>query len=410
MDVIYTFLVDFARPQRTNELLVMLDDHMSRVCRFILMNNGKPMDVSEVDAVSVNAILPTDETIVAEAALSVDDDENPINEVIFRIPSSMTSAIGKTVCTISLLDMDTGNVGRKISSFEFYVQTRNELNSNEEDDDDDIAGLKDLMERAAEAIEVVEQLSAQTALPNPYPLRFLNLGLETINYNGSVLVELDFQNALTRLTAAEGDIDALELAVPTKITGTGIADNDSTNDATYALSAKVGKTHGDEIDGLTTRMGTAEGNITDLGTAVATKITGSGIADNDSTNDATYALSAKVGKTHGDEIDALALRMTAAETLAAAFTSFTIETTDWSSTTTTVDSIAYYTYTKTLTKVYSAHPFVSLGAAGTIPTDTEKANYNLIKGAIANTTANTITFYAIAVPQVDLVMMVREAA
>ena len=249
MDVIYPFLVDFARPQRTNELLVMEDDHLSRVCRFILMNNGKKMDVSEVDAVSVNAVLPDDSTIVAEAELSVDDDDNPINEVIFRVPSSMTSAVGKTVCTISLLDMDTGNVGRRISSFEFYINTRNELNSNEEDDDDEMAGLRDLLERAAEAIEIVEQLAAQTALPNPYPLRVLNLGESTINYNGSVLVELDFGDVISRVAALEEAFPAGCRIIAQAITDNGVSTAYNDSPSTFATNIGLIRSDGDAAAG-----------------------------------------------------------------------------------------------------------------------------------------------------------------
>jgi len=213
MDIMYTFLVDFARPQRTNELLVMQNDALTRVARFVLMNNGKALDVSDVDAVTINAVLPDESRITAEASLLTDDDDEPLNEIIYAIPASMTSAIGKTVVNISLYSRPANADPKLLNSFEFYINTRNELNQDDGDDGDDYAGIRDLINRSIEAVALVEQLIARSTLPNPYPLRII-LEDTTYNYDGSHMVTVDFGNLLSRIDDMLRRIIALEEAFP----------------------------------------------------------------------------------------------------------------------------------------------------------------------------------------------------
>lgn len=213
MDIMYTFLVDFARPQRTNELLVMQNDALTRVARFVLMNNGKALDVSDVDAVTINAVLPDESRITAEASLLTDDDDEPLNEIIYAIPASMTSAIGKTVVNISLYSRPANADPKLLNSFEFYINTRNELNRDDGDDDDDYAGIRDLINRSIEAVALVEQLIARSTLPNPYPLRII-LEDTTYNYDGSHMVTVDFGNLLSKIDDMLRRIIALEQAFP----------------------------------------------------------------------------------------------------------------------------------------------------------------------------------------------------
>lgn len=206
MNIVYPFFVDFARPQRTNELRTMQLDNKTRIARFILMNDGSPLDISEIDSISINAVLPNSQRITDDTAtLAVDEDGDPINEIWYEIPVSMTSAIGKTVLTITLYkaaDEQTGEEAKELHSFEFYVNTRNELNQDDGEEEDDLAGLRDLLERAAEAIAAVEQMTRQTALPNPFPLR-VNLENRQYNYNGSTMVTIDLGTIISRLQAIE---------------------------------------------------------------------------------------------------------------------------------------------------------------------------------------------------------------
>lgn len=206
MNIVYPFFVDFARPQRTNELRTMQLDNKTRIARFILMNDGSPLDISEIDSISINAVLPNSQRITDDTAtLAVDEDGDQINEIWYEIPVSMTSAIGKTVLTITLYkaaDEQMGEEARELHSFEFYVNTRNELNQDDGEEEDDLAGLRDLLERAAEAIAAVEQMTRQTALPNPFPLR-VNLENRQYNYNGSSMITIDLGTIISRLQAIE---------------------------------------------------------------------------------------------------------------------------------------------------------------------------------------------------------------
>ena len=78
MVITYTMVIDFARPYKTNTLLVMKDDANSRKIRFILMDNGKPFDTSDVMQVLVKAIKPDGAIVSGVADVSVDEDESHI--------------------------------------------------------------------------------------------------------------------------------------------------------------------------------------------------------------------------------------------------------------------------------------------------------------------------------------------
>ena len=83
---------------------------------------------------------------------------------------------------------------------------------------------------------------------------------------------------------------------------------------------------------------------------------------------------------------------------------------DWSSSTTTVNDIAYHTVEKTFTDIYTENPIIALGAANTIPTDDEEEAFSLIEAAIANTTTKKIKFYCQTIPSTALVLIVRGAS
>lgn len=249
MYITYTFFVDFARPQRTNELLVSQYDDMSRVARFVLMNNGKPLDIDEEYAVTVNALLPDESVVLVEAALSEDEEGNQINEILFPIPSVMTKAVGKSTLTISVYKKSEGNVpSHQLSSFEFYVNTRNEIYSGSQQDEDEIAGLRDLMERAADAIATVEQFAAQTALPNPFPLRTLMEG-ETYDYNGSSMVTLNFGNVLSDVANLKQAFPAGCRQIAQAVTDNGVTTAENASPSTIAENIGKIRSGGDAAQG-----------------------------------------------------------------------------------------------------------------------------------------------------------------
>lgn len=87
-------------------------------------------------------------------------------------------------------------------------------------------------------------------------------------------------------------------------------------------------------------------------------------------------------------------------------TRYTISTATWSTTTTTVNSIAYYTYVISLTDVNDAFPTVFLGN-DTPPTSAEQDAYNCIKYATVDASAMTLTLYAETAPTADFYIRVK---
>ena len=129
---------------------------------------------------------PDGKVIYDNASVSQNSDGENINEIMYTVPPSMTAAAGQVTMTISLQSA----ANESISSFENYLLTRNELyNENDYASDDDLSGFRDILSRATEAVAKIEELTKQSALPNPYPLR-VQLGDQTISYDGSILVNL----------------------------------------------------------------------------------------------------------------------------------------------------------------------------------------------------------------------------
>lgn len=189
MKVVYDMIIDFAFPSKSNTLLVMQDDHLSRVCHFILKSNGRDMDVSDVATYSVKAVLSDSTVVYDSGAMDADSDGVQMNEITYAIPQALTEVIGKTTLTVSL----TGDDGSVLHSFEVYVRSRNELLAEDDDSTDDMAGFRDILNRAADAIEKIEALSSKSVLPNPYALR-LHFGDKVVSYDGSVTVTANFTN------------------------------------------------------------------------------------------------------------------------------------------------------------------------------------------------------------------------
>ena len=159
----YTFVVDLARPLKTNTLLVMQHDANSRVVHFLLMNDGKRFDCTDVTGVIVTAVTGGGSTIVSsDVEIVQDDDENNTNELVFTLPSDLTATAGRSTLVITLYGENT-----QISSFEFYVNTRNELyNVGSYSDTDDLSGFRDLLTRALTAVARVENMQSSTEFPN----------------------------------------------------------------------------------------------------------------------------------------------------------------------------------------------------------------------------------------------------
>lgn len=86
--------------------------------------------------------------------------------------------------------------------------------------------------------------------------------------------------------------------------------------------------------------------------------------------------------------------------------SVTIATSDWSSTTSTVNGRAFYTAKKTLSSVSSNYPTIICGTADTLPSDAEQTAFDCINCAAADTSTKAVTFYAIQKPTSAVVAIV----
>lgn len=200
----YTFVVDLARPYKANTLMVMQHDANSRVVHFLLMDDGKRYDMTGVSGVILTAVTPSEATIVSDLEIVQDEDGNNTNEVVYTIPSDITMTAGRTTMVITLY---ADNL--QLSSFEFYVNTRNELyNVGAYDDTDDMTGFRDLLTRALSAVSRIETMTVASELPNPYPLRLILDTNDVYSYNGAETVEVSFDGILGRLTALEQSFPA----------------------------------------------------------------------------------------------------------------------------------------------------------------------------------------------------------
>lgn len=203
MSVLYDMVIDFAWPSKANTILVMQGDHLSRVCHFTLRANNKDMDVSEVASYTVKAVLADSSTIYDTGILDVDEDSKQINEITYAIPQALTEQTGLTTVTIQL----SGDDGSVLRSFELYIRSRNELMQEDDSSDDELAGFRDILNRAAEAIEKIEALSSKSKLPNPNPLR-LYFGGKTISYDGNETVSVNF-TGISYLSTYKEEVTAI---------------------------------------------------------------------------------------------------------------------------------------------------------------------------------------------------------
>ena len=89
------------------------------------------------------------------------------------------------------------------------------------------------------------------------------------------------------------------------------------------------------------------------------------------------------------------------------FARYTIAINNWSSETTTVDGIAYYTYTIDLNRIMDQIPEVSLAANGTVPTPTEKKAYSKVQATIVNLSTKKLVLYAQSKPTSNFTINVK---
>lgn len=190
MKVRYDLVVDFARPNKSNTLIIAEGDKNSRLLHFTLLANKQPMDMIDVSVATVKGIKIDGSVIYGDATIIKDEYGNSLNELEYVLPENISDLANKVTMTITLM----ANDGSQITSFEYYVEVRNALYS--EDDyisEEDLTGFRDLLNRCMAALEKMEQMVEQDALPCPYPINII-IDDEEYNYNGSVQKDIDLSN------------------------------------------------------------------------------------------------------------------------------------------------------------------------------------------------------------------------
>lgn len=193
----YDLVVDFARPSKSNTIIISEGDTNSRITHFTLLANKTPMNMIDVTSATVRGVKEDGSVIFGDATIITDDDDNKLNEIEYVIPASVTDTAGNVTMTITLLGSDNS----QITSFEFYLKVRNAL-YNEDDyvSESDLSGFRDLLTRCLTAVQKIEAMTENTALPNPYPLN-LTIEDELYSYTGSETLDIILDN-LTYLSDA----------------------------------------------------------------------------------------------------------------------------------------------------------------------------------------------------------------
>ncbi|WP_130837179.1 BppU family phage baseplate upper protein [Lachnoclostridium sp. Marseille-P6806] len=263
MNISYQFIVDLARPQKNNTLLIMQNDSNTRELRFLLYSDGDKVDLSEATAAILTAVTPESHTVVGDCTIVKDEDGKNTNEIRYLIPSAISETAGKTTAVVTIM-----GDGQQISTFEFYINTRNELyNMDSNQSDDDLSGFRDLLNRSLAAVRKIEEMTEQSALPNPYPIRIM-IGSKRYSYNGSETVEVtlgDIENEIARVRQSfqDGCSALVEHAASYGVTPStnGVADINAAWDA-IVKNTKVGTaTAADVLTGKTFTNETESGLI-----------------------------------------------------------------------------------------------------------------------------------------------------
>lgn len=206
MKVEYNLVVDFARPNKSNLIIISEGDRNSRLMHFTLLADKLPMDMVDVSVATVKGIKSDGSVIFGDARILEDSSGSKLNELEYTLPESFTDIAGRTTMTITLMSSE----GATITSFEWYVEVRNALYS--EDDyisEEDLQGYKDLLNRAMAALEKMEAMVEADALPNPYPIN-LTIEDQTYNYNGASQIDIELKDMAYIADEVDVEVDALD--------------------------------------------------------------------------------------------------------------------------------------------------------------------------------------------------------
>ena len=240
--------------------------------------------------------------------------------------------------------------------------------------------------------------------------------------NGGTLnlpkVTYDAQGHITSVDTTECILPSISSGVTSITAGDGLSGGTITTTGTISLPT-VGT--GSGTSGSTTAQAPAFGdtfNVPYVTTDVYGRVSARGTATvtipNTIATQSTDGLMSAADKTTLDNIGALqgmtsdptsvstALASTAylCNYLAAEKMVISIATSDWSSTTVTIDSKAYYYYYLSVTSILVSHPIMFL-ATDSIPTDAQESAWGELK-MVADTTNSRLCFYSTSVPTIAI--------
>lgn len=190
MQVKYNLLVDFAYPNKSNIVMISENDTNSRVCHFTMLFNKEAFDMTDVVGARVKGIRG-DNIIISDTATIMQDALGKNTNVLeYSIPLTISEYTGKTTMAITLVGED----GSEITSFEFYVSTRNAL-YNEDDvvTEEETQSFSQLLNRIQQKLAELENIASITAIKNPMPINIFLDGKE-YNYIGDKEVNIELGN------------------------------------------------------------------------------------------------------------------------------------------------------------------------------------------------------------------------
>lgn len=207
MKVNYNMVVDFARPNKSNTILISENDSNSRQCVFTLLNDKEDFDMSDVATVMVRGVAASGNTILENVTADIvfDDEGNRTNKILWSMDKVVSNYVGLSTFTIEV----TSLTEEVLCSFEFYVKVRNTLyNDDDVATEEDYAGFRDLLIRSQAALAAVENLAEASALKNPNPIR-VELDGYTFIYDGDTEVTVDMGD-LAYLEESDEVIDPVD--------------------------------------------------------------------------------------------------------------------------------------------------------------------------------------------------------
>lgn len=189
MNVKYKLMVDFAWPNKSNIVMISENDTNSRVCHFTLLFNKEPFKMDDVAFAVVKGVRPDGMVVEDTAEIILDENGYKTNQLEYIIPLSMSETTGKSTMVITL----SSDKGETITSFEFYISSRNALYQEDEVSEEDKSNFAQLLNKINQQINKFNELMKNETLPNPEQLTITVDGV-TYNYSGASEVVINKGN------------------------------------------------------------------------------------------------------------------------------------------------------------------------------------------------------------------------